>query len=122
MIYSETLDHKLACRFIKLFPGINELLVRPSKNCLTTTEIRKIITLLQEKIRRVKLIGQSQIDIGKLVYVGVGLKDLDIDFCDLEAFEIIGFNSNLINERSLLEIAEEANNLHTLNLTNLDVF
>lgn len=45
MIYSETLNYKLACRFLKLFSGVNEILIRPGKTSLSTHELRKMITL-----------------------------------------------------------------------------
>ena len=69
-----------------------------------------------------KLIEQSQVDIGKLVYVGTGQQHLNIDLSELEALEIIQYNSSLLNERSLSQITAQAHNLHTVNLTNIESF
>ena len=80
---------------------MNEILVRPSKHNLSTHEIKKLIQLFQQNLKRIKLIGQSQIDISKLIFAGYGFSNQNIELKDLEAIEIIHYNSNLINETSL---------------------
>ena len=46
LIYSETLSYKLASRFLKLFSGVEEIILRPSKNNLSTQEVRKMIAMM----------------------------------------------------------------------------
>ena len=122
-IYSQYLSYKLATRFIKQFPGAEEMVIRHSKNALSTQEVRKVLLMMSSPLKRLKLIDQSQVDIGKLVYVESGLKDcLNVDLSQLEALEIIHYNSNLLNERSLMQITKEASKLHTVNLTNVETF